>query len=501
MLTRLDRRSLLSRMGAMAIPGFLPSEDGSGIGSRRRDAAPVESDAPEERPDEIAGPVVKPGRVRTRSAAGRPNVIVVVTDDMRTSDWVALPEISRIVGGKGAVFPNFIVNTPICGPSRATLFTGKLPKNHGVLENEGDGIDAWTAMQNGIGHRSTIYNAAQKAGYRTGLVGKFLNGAPPSGRIAPGLDRWYSTSELDYFDFELNENGETKAYTGDAYSTDVLAEHAIAFIEETPAEQPFLLFFTPKAPKGPATPNRQFREAFGDGVPARNPAWNEADVSDKPESIRRRKPMNPQEIADLDDKERRRLATLLSVDAAFDNIWRAVRRVDRADNTIVMVMSDNGYILGEHLLNGKGRPYDAAVRVTMMASGPGFEGRGTDERMASMADVAPTLAHLMGLRLPDPDGSSLAEPWAREYVPIETPGGKEAYWAIRGQHELYVEYETGEREYYDYLADPWELDNQLADWDGHVPSLDPEKAAQLASRLAAFRSCTGETCRGTHPPA
>ncbi|MGI9252643.1 MAG: sulfatase family protein [Thermomicrobiales bacterium] len=484
------RRSVVTRMGALAVPVLMPSA--AGVGAAQLAVDP--SARGEKRPEKSKR---GDGQVTDKVFLNRPNVIVIVTDDMRASDWVALPETQRLIGDRGTVFPNFILNTPVCGPSRATLFTGKLPRNHGVLENnEADG-DAWTSMMAGPGKRGTIYNEAQKAGYRTGLVGKFLNGAPPSGRIAPGFDRWYSTSELDYYDFELNENGITQKYAGNAYSTDVLADHAVAFIEETPAEQPFLLFFTPKAPKGPATPSAKYVTAFPDAQARRTPAWNETDITDKPESVRRRDPLSRQDVSEMDDKERRRLQTLLSVDDAIGLIWRSLRRTNREDNTIIMVMSDNGYAIGEHLLDGKGRPYDEMVRVPMMAFGPGFEAGGVDERMVSMADIAPTLKHAMSVGLQDVDGASLLDDWTREYVPIETPGGKQAYWALRGRDELYVEYDDGEREYYDYLADPYELDNQLADWDGQSPTLDPVRAEDLAARLQEFRVCSGKSCRGT----
>jgi N-acetylglucosamine-6-sulfatase len=473
-----DRRSLLSLMGAMAVPGLLPSGgDGWGNG-RSLDAAPA---APQG---------------RTKSSNGRPNVIVVVTDDMRASDWQALPETARIVGKRGTVYPNFILNTPICGPSRATLFTGRLPHNHGVLENNAE-MSAWEAMMAPGIRRATIYNAARQAGYRTAIVGKFMNGVPKQGRIAPGLDEWYSTSELDYFDFSLNENGIERKYGEKEYSTDVLADRAIDFIESIPSGDPFLLFYTPKAPKGPATPNTRFENDFARKSVERSPAWNEADVSDKPSSVRRRDAMTREEIIAGDDKERRRLATLSSVDLAVSRIWRSVRKRGLADSTVLMVMSDNGYTIGTHLLDGKGRPYDEIVRVPMMACGPGFAPGTTDERMVSMADIAPTLAGLMGARLPRTDGVSLLDAWQREFVPILTAGGKQGYAALRSRYELYVEYDDGEREYYDYRTDPYELDNALADWEGHSPSLDPARAAELASRLQTFRTCSGASCRGT----
>ncbi|MGI9252642.1 MAG: sulfatase-like hydrolase/transferase [Thermomicrobiales bacterium] len=438
-----------------------------------------------------------PGGAVATAASGRPNVLIVIMDDMRASDWQALPRMRALVGQRGRNYPNFILNTPVCGPSRATLFTGKLPHNHGVEENdEESGSQAWRAMNNGLGRHGTLHYAAQRAGYRTGLAGKFLNGAPVNGLVSPGLDRWYCTSGQRYVDFTLNENGDPVKYEGKSYSTDVLAKHAIDFIQTTPKDKPFLLYFAPKAPKGPSTPSRNFAGDFNGATVERTPAWNEADVSDKPLNTRRRPAISAAAAAKLDASERDRLETLKSVDAAFVRIWRAVRRTGRGMNTIVMVMTDNGYSMGEHRLIGKGQPYDGMVRFPMMAYGPGFT-RGTDERMASMADIAPTLAQAMQIDMgSNLDGASLFDSWSREFVPIETPGTWMPFMALRGRDALYVEYYNGEREYYDYQTDPWELENLLAMWEGHEPTLPEETASRLARRLAAFRTCNGPGCRG-----
>jgi len=430
------------------------------------------------------------------AAAGQPpNVVVFVMDDMRATDWKALPRIRALVGMRGRIYPNFILNTPICGPSRATLFTGRLPGNHGVMENDENDTQSWNQMNRGVGRTGTLHHAAQRRGYRTGLFGKFLNGAPLNGPISPGLDRWSSTSGQRYVNFSLNENGEAVRYGKGAYLTDVLARQAVEFVETTPRDHPFLLYFTPKAPKGPSTPSRRFAGSFNGTPLERTPAFNEADVNDKPMNARRKPLLSAPEIAKLQELEQDRLETLRSVDAAFVRIWRAVRRTGRGANTIVMVMTDNGYSMGDHRIAGKGQPYDAMIRVPMMAYGPGFT-RGTDRRLAAMYDVAPTLAQAMGLEMAGVDGASLLDPWTREYVPLQVPGTWMPFWGLRGERELYVEYWNGEREYYDHRTDPWEMENMIITWDGLEPTLDEATQRDLARRLAQFRVCQGPACRG-----
>lgn len=439
--------------------------------------------------DGLAAP--EPPAEASSQSGKRPNVIIAVLDDMRASDYEGLPRTSRMVRRQGTIFPNFVVNTPVCGPSRATLFTGQLPHNHQVLENSGEN-GAWNEMMQSPASRDTVLVAAQRSGYRTGLYGKYLNGAPRQGPIADGLDAWSSTSERDYRNFQLNIDGEQRFYTGNAYSTDDLADQAVEFIRKTPGDQPFLLVFSPTAPKQPAIPHPRFRNAFKKARVDRTPAWNEDDTSDKPARIRRRKPLTRKDVKFCDDLERQRLQTLLSVDLAIARFFALLRQRGQDENTILMVMTDNGYALGHHRLVGKGFPYDGIVRAPLLAFGPGIPRGVTDERLACMADVAPTISALTGMTLGRVDGLSLLGTASRTWAMLEKPG---VFSAIRSLDELYVEYETGELEYYDYRTDPWELNNRLADWEGLSPTLDPAVTAALARRLAAFRRCAGPVCR------
>lgn len=127
----------------------------------------------------------------------------------------------------------------------------------------------------------------------------------------------------------------------------------------------------------------------------------------------------------------------------------------------------------------------------MLAHGPQFA-QGEITRLCGIVDIAPTIAELMHTTLLTADGVSLLSDAERDAMLVEAPEGR--YAALRSSDELYVEHKSGEREYYDYRDDPYELSNRLASWEGHVPTLDPTRAQQLASRLAALRTCAGERC-------
>ena len=133
----------------------------------------------------------------------------------------------------------------------------------------------------------------------------------------------------------------------------------------------------------------------------------------------------------------------------------------------------------------------------MIACGPQLEAGVIDERLVTNCDIAPTLAALSGALPSAMSGHSLLSEERRSVVLLENrpDSGAPGYRPLRGEDFLYVEWDSGERELYDYRTDPFELDNALAEWEGHAPepaALD--LAARFQDRLAALATCTGSTC-------
>jgi N-acetylglucosamine-6-sulfatase len=425
-------------------------------------------------------------------AATQPNFVVVITDDMRDSDWQALGKTRSLVADRGTTFPNFFLTTPICAPSRASILTGMYPHNHGVVQNDGKRGGVAQFAQKEMGDNS-VAAAVRDAGYRTGLFGKFMNGISETGEIPGGWNQWLVSSELAYYNFTMNDNGSARRYSRpDDYSTDVIRDRAIEFVRSTESGRPLLLFFTPKAPHGPATPARRDRRTFGKVRVERSPDLNEVDVGDKPAYIRRNAPYD---LDELDALNRKRLDSLVAVDDAVEALVGALSETDRLANTYIFVLSDNGYMLGSHRLLGKGAPYRHATQVRMAVNGPAFEGGGVRADLAANIDVAPTIAALAGVQMRKADGVSLLEPARRDAVLLRDFAGR-SYRAVRTARYLYVENDGGERELYDYAQDPYELDNLLADWEGHSPAPGAEAiAAGLQSRLKTLDGCAEGTCR------
>ncbi len=407
-----------------------------------------------------------------KASADAPDIVVIVTDDMRASDWRALPRTRALVGGTR--FADFVLTTPQCGPSRATLLTGRYAHTHGVLKN-GPPDGGWASFRRHEG--ATVATALQAAGYRTGLFGKYLNGFPAGGDPPPGWQAWHGAAEAAYG-------------TPAGYGTDLIAEQAARFVRSTAPDRPLFAWIAPKAPHAPPEPAPRHAGRFPNARVPRTAALNEADVSDKPAYLQH----DPPRLPDMDRQHRDRLRTLLSVDDLVSEVAAAMG--DRWERACVVVVSDNGFALGEHRWVGKNTPHDESVRVPLLIRCPGLA-PGDDARLAASIDIAPTIAAVAGVALPDADGRSLLDAWDRDRVLIESWSGAagapyKGVWqappfaALRSRAALYAEYGSGERERYDLAADPLQLDNLAADGSG---------AGDLPAQLDELRRCTGAACR------
>lgn len=405
------------------------------------------------------------------TAAGpRPNIIVVVADDMRASDWQALPRTQALLGARATMFPNFIITTPTCCPSRTSLLTGMYAHKHGIHTNHPPS-GGYTKFRASKMDRNTIAPRLRQKQYRTGMVGKFLNGYT-SRQVPPrGWSQWFATTRQSYTNFVVRENGQSVRYKR-GYLTDIQRQQAVKFIAATPKGQSYFLYFAPKAPHSPSIPAPRHRNAYAGKEVPRSPAFNEDDVSDKPAYVRVQAKLEP---ATLDQQERRRLETLLAVDEAIVAIFNQVKQRGQLPNTYIFVLSDNGWTAGDHRLNTKGVPYDGSVRVPLLAFGPGFAAGAVDDRLVGNIDLAVTIAAIAGVSLPRADGESLFTV-NRDSILLES-WTYPAFAGVRTKTHLYVEYSTGERELYDYRSDPHELRNLLADWGEQTPSTDPEDLA------------------------
>jgi arylsulfatase A-like enzyme len=441
--------------------------------------------------------LAKPGPASTltrASGGGRPNVLIIVTDDQRADMLDVLPRTRRWFGDGGTRFTEAFATTPLCCPSRATIFSGRYAHNHGVLNN---------AMAGRLDQHRTLQRTLHDAGYRTATAGKFLNewslASDP-----PHFDRWAVFNEnLDYVNVPFNVDGQLRTETG--YSTDFVSRQSVSFIRwfERRDRRPWLLFVTPLAPHKPFTPSPRYRNARVP-APQLNPAVDEGDLSDKPPFLRDR------ELAGRGSRrvQRAQARTLKSVDDLVGRVAAELRRLGETERTLAFFLSDNGFLAGEHGMVDKRLPYSESVRIPLMVRWGGHIAAGEeDARLIATADVAPTVLDAAGVRPRSRmDGRSLLDS-AREELFLEyffDPVRPVPRWAsIRTTSYQYVEYYGSSggllfREYYDLTTDPWQLANLLHDGS---PENDPppDQLQTLKDMTARGRRCRGTTGRNPCP--
>ncbi len=445
----------------------------------------------------------------------RPNVVLILTDDMDLQALPYMPYLRRELIARGTSFKNAFVTDSVCGPSRVSILTGQYPHNHGVLDNKPPhGFQKW--YREG-GERSTVATWLRDVNYRTALTGKYLNFYPhPRNQtyVPPGWTDWYGLFFPEaYYDFKMNENGKVIHFgTGaEDYQTDVLATRATAFIESVPTSQPFFLHLSTFAPHAPTYAADRHEHVFPDILPVRPPSFNEEDMSDKPSWIRSWPLMDEETIEKgVDEWFRNRVRMLQAVDEAIAGIVALLEQRGQLDNTYLIFTSDNGFQHGAHRMDhGKGDAYEESIRVPLIVRGPGVPQNRELSHLVLNIDFAPTFAELAGREPPDwVDGRSLVpllrpdpplpDAWRSDFL-VEhwTKDSGEGvipeYAALRSNEHLYVEYPNGERELYDMKVDPGQLQSLHE-------SAAPELLGRLAARLAALKSCRGETCREEPPP-
>lgn len=429
------------------------------------------------------------------AGARRPDIIVIVTDDQRRETWGWIPTTRRWIAERGVRFSRAILPTPLCCPSRASLLTGEYAHTTEVWSN-GNG---WTRFRDAGMEGRTVAVWLRRAGYRTGLIGKYLNAYHGTGP-PPGWAVWHAFrgGNADYYNYDLlHTNGSITSYGSGsaAYSTDVLRGYARRFIAATPSTKPLFLYFAPFAPHEPATPaprHVNLPAPIGSFGP---PSFNETDVSDKPPWIRRLPFVSSSSIQDLRVRQYR---TLRSVDEAVGAIVDAQRARGRLRNTLLIFLSDNALMWGEHRVQGKFVPYNGAARVPLAMAWPRRLPAGrVDARLALNIDVPVTIAAAAEAAHRDVAGRNLLRRWKRAGFVLEAaasripgPNGtnvaRPPYCGWRSPRFLFVRYGNGREELYDYGHDPWELH-------------DVHRVARYRDRRLALRRRARAACVPTPP--
>jgi N-acetylglucosamine-6-sulfatase len=518
----------------------------------------------------LALPSAANARPAKAAKDGRPNILVVMTDDQAAADVAKMPNVRRLLAARGTTFADAVDSFPLCCPSRATFITGQYAHNHGVLGNFYP--FGWYGMK----RRENILPAwLQKAGYRTALVGKWLNGygaRDARGEVPAGFDVWrglLDASAYDYYNFVMNRDGVLKSWgdpvfarklvefaeievvPNDAglagvldrltnvfgpgpyssfgtedpqdYSPDVTGRITEGLVRaERRSDKPFFIWWSPAAPHREDVATTLMGRKGRDPRPAprheaasarqrlpRPASFNEPDLSDKPSTLRNAAPsLTAEQIQQLQLDYEGRIGSLRAVDDHVKQLVETLRATDQLDNTLIVFLSDNGWMQGEHRIPGdKFLPYEESLRIPLILRGPSVAANRTVRGQVSNIDLAPTLVAVAraraGRRM---DGVSLVpalrdpgrnpervleieapEPLFGDDVPVNA--WDRPYKGVRTDRYTYVVYkETGEQELYDRRRDPAQLRN-VAAAAGYA-----RIKARLAAWLGRLDRCKGRSC-------
>ena len=389
----------------------------------------------------------------------RPNFLIIYTDDQRYDSMAYMPRTKKLIFDEGVSFNHGYITTPLCGPSRCSLFTGMYAHTHGIRENQDSGFDL-----------TTFAGRLRKSGYYTGLVGKYLNEWRVKDAPSPDFDYWRAISrgESRYNNPDIMVDGEWVRHQGD-YITDAFGDYCLEFIDRASQKpKPFCLYFAPNAPHEPATPADEDKFLHID-LPPFPPSFNEEDISDKPRWIAEKEPLfDEQKIHEINEFRNDQLLTLRSLDRNIERIIQKLDEKDLLDSTVILFLSDNGKLWGEHRLTSKNSFYEEAARVPFALRYPPLVPTPyVEETPVANIDIAPTLYDLARIPVADGvDGESLVpllltQKSSREGVLIEGWPGRGHYAAYHCGDYVYAETKGDKAEFYDLKKDPYQLENAI----------------------------------------
>jgi N-acetylglucosamine-6-sulfatase len=454
-------------------------------------------------------------------AAEHPNIVFVLTDDLSMDLLRYMPAVQALER-RGITFSNYFVSDSLCCPSRASIFTGNYPHDTDIWTNTAP--TGGFALFDGLGEQlRTFNNVLYHDGYRTAMMGKYLNGYLMNPLVSSAVDKVVPTgwSEWDVagwgypeYNYLLNDDGTVHRY-GDKprdYLTTVIAHKGIGFIKQSAAaDRPFFLELATFSPHTPYTPAPSDLDDFP-GLKAPEPPSFDHLPTGAPHWLADHPALKPRQIRTINDVFRKRAQDVQSVDRMITGVEDILRAEHIMKNTYIVFSSDNGLHTGEYrLMPGKLTAFDTDIHVPLVIAGPGIKSDTRTSALAENVDLAKTFAAIGGENDMQNDGHTLIPlfqgetppDWRNALLvehrgPVTNPadpdvqnrvtGNPPSYEAMRTRQFLYVEYDTGEREFYNLQNDPFELHNL-------VHNLSGSQRALVHGELSAMRDChTGPAC-------
>ena len=355
----------------------------------------------------------------TATAAKRPNVLFIFTDDQRPDAFGALgnpdiktPNMDRIINS-GFVFNRAYIQGSMtfatCLPSRAMIMSGK-PLFRAPLQ-----LDSGVLMP----------QVFQKSGYRTFATGKWHNGESSFEKCFDEAEAvFFGGAARTHINVPVNRMiaGLMVPYdAGETFSTDLFADAAIEFIEgQSEKEQPFFCYIPFTAPHSPVTPPGKWATMYDPDkitLPPNHAALR-PDLVDQQQGTSRRgggrggRGRQGGDVSPVDRAKQRYAAyygLISHLDHHIGRVLDTLKKTGQAENTIILFATDHGMSMDSHGQSGKHNAYEHTSRVQMVASGAGVP-KGSSDALVYLYDIYPTLCGLTGLPIPDEvEGKSLAK--------------------------------------------------------------------------------------------
>lgn len=449
----------------------------------------------------------------------QPNVLILLTDDQRAgtihalgNDIIKTPNIDRLVA-RGTSFTRAHIPGgtagAVCMPSRAMINTGRSLFR---ITGEGQDIDP---------SHTTLGECFRAAGYNTHGIGKWHNGPDAYARSFTSGENIFFGGMWDHWNVPVCDFSEDGVYekrihftpnfsessepllvradriNAGVHSTDLFSRSAVDFIRDHDQSRPFMMYVSFLAPHDPRTMPEEFKtmydpesiplpENFSD-MPVVNFGWSRG-RDETIESYPRDPDRVRKHIADY-------YAMISHIDFRVGEIMAALEEKGLLDDTIVVLMGDNGLAIGQHGLMGKQNIYEHSVNVPLIFAGPGVRKGEVREQLCYLMDVYPTLCDLCGIGIPaSVDGKSLvpalhdSESVIREHLYLAFQG--RARGVMDARYKL-IEYRTENlklTQLFDLKNDPWEKRNLFDIPDGGYEAI----TARLREKLLALRDEWGD---------
>ena len=454
-------------------------------------------------------------KVMPAGASAGPNIVMVLVDDFSMNLMpddlgdldLSMPNLAQM-RRDGMTFDNYFVTDSLCCPSRASIFTGLLPHNSGVLTNvpPDGGVAAFMAHNNDA---KSFAVALHNGFYATAMMGKYLNGyLAETGGVPQGWSEWaVAGNGYANFNYTINHNGEI--ISPEPHMTDQLSLLGQDFIANA-ASGPFFLELSTFSPHGPFTPPARYADAFPDITYPRTPAFAARPDEFAPQWLQNIPPLDKRFQKRIDEIYRLRVQSMKGVDDMIGDIRGTLEDLGLSQDTYVIFTSDNGFHMGEFSLRaGKMTPFDTDIQVPLVVVGPGVAAGSRNADLTMNVDFYPTFLDLAGLPASATvDGHSLVPALTGQSGPGRTMAVVEhkriapsaddpdtadsravdppTYVALRMADALYVEYLDGSGEvgYYDMTTDPDQLHNIAY-------TLTPARLAALHEAAVANHTCAG----------